>query len=73
MTSSHATTSIYIAARIRVKIVAKCSKLISEVLWCCIETTLTGESRFHMSTPLGIEPGSLVTGSEQVVHWTSET
>ncbi len=39
----------------------------------CCETTLTGESRFHISTPLGFEPGSLVTGSKQVVHWTSET
>jgi hypothetical protein len=35
------------------------------------ETTLTGESRlFHISTLLGFEPGSLVTGSKQVVHWT---
>jgi hypothetical protein len=34
---------------------------------------LTGESRFHISTPLGIEPRSLMTGSKQVVHWTSET
>jgi hypothetical protein len=23
--------------------------------------------------PLGIEPGSLMTGSKRVVHWTSET
>jgi hypothetical protein len=30
----------------------------------CSETTLTGESRFHLSTPLGIEPRSLMTGSE---------
>ncbi len=36
---------------------------------------LTGESWFHRSTPLGIEPGSLMTGSNRVpvVHWTSET
>ncbi len=39
----------------------------------CSETTLTGESWFNISTPLGIEPGSLMTGSKQVVHWTSET
>jgi hypothetical protein len=39
----------------------------------CSETTLTGESWFHMSTPLGIEPESLVTGGKWVVHWTSET
>jgi hypothetical protein len=37
------------------------------------ETSLTGESWFHWSTPGGFEPGSLVTGSKQVVHWTSET
>jgi hypothetical protein len=39
----------------------------------CSETTLTGESRFHISTPLGIEPGSLMTGSKQGDHWTSGT
>jgi hypothetical protein len=39
----------------------------------CSETTLTGESRFHISTPLGLEPMSLMTGSKQVVHLTSET
>ncbi len=39
----------------------------------CSVTSLTGESRFHISTPLGIEPGSLMTGSKRVVHWTSET
>ncbi len=32
----------------------------------CSETTLTGESRFHMSTPWRFEPGSLVTGSKWV-------
>ncbi len=37
------------------------------------KTTLTGESRFHTSTPLGIEPESLMMGSKQVVHWTSKT
>ncbi len=39
----------------------------------CSETSLTGESRFHISTLWGFEPVSLVTGSKQVVHWTSET
>jgi hypothetical protein len=39
----------------------------------CSETTLTGESRFHIGTPLGIELRSLMTGSKRVVHWTSET
>jgi hypothetical protein len=42
-------------------------------LFICSKTTLTGESRFHINTPLGIEPGSLMTGSKQVVHWTRET
>jgi hypothetical protein len=32
-----------------------------------------GESRFDISAILGIEPGSLMTGSKRVVHWTSET
>jgi hypothetical protein len=39
----------------------------------CSKTTLTGESRFHISTPLGIDPGSLMMGSKQVDHWTSGT
>jgi hypothetical protein len=39
----------------------------------CSETTLTGESWFHISTLLGIEPGSLMTGSKRVEHWTSGT
>jgi hypothetical protein len=39
----------------------------------CSETTLTRESQFHISTPLGIEPGSLMTGSKRVDHWTSGT
>ncbi len=39
----------------------------------CSETTLTGESRFHISTPLEIEPRSLMTGSKGLTHWTSET
>ncbi len=39
----------------------------------CSETTLTGESRSHISTPLGIEPGSLMMGSKRVDHWTSGT
>jgi hypothetical protein len=34
---------------------------------------LTGESRFHISTPLGIEPRSLMTGNKRVDHWTSGT
>jgi hypothetical protein len=34
---------------------------------------LTGESWFHIITPLGIEPGSLMTGSKGLTHWTSET
>ncbi len=37
----------------------------------CSETTLTGESRFLLSTHMGIEPGSLMTGSKWVDHWTS--
>ncbi len=28
--------------------------------------SLTGESRFHLSTPQGFEPVTLVTGSQQV-------
>jgi hypothetical protein len=39
----------------------------------CSETTLTGESWFHISTPLGIEPGSLMTGSKGLTQWTNET
>ena len=39
----------------------------------CSESTLTGESRFHISTPLGIEPRSLMAGSKRVDHWTSGT
>jgi hypothetical protein len=34
---------------------------------------LTGESRFHISIPPGIKPGSLMTGSKQVDHWISGT
>jgi hypothetical protein len=34
---------------------------------------LTGESQFHLGTPLGIEPGSRMKGSKQVDHWTSGT
>jgi hypothetical protein len=41
--------------------------------WRCSETMLTGESRFHISTPLGIEPGPLMTGSKGLTHWNSET
>jgi hypothetical protein len=43
------------------------------ILLRCSDTTLTGESRSHISPPWGFKPGSLVTGSKQVVHWTSET
>ncbi len=39
----------------------------------CSETMLTGESQFHLSTPLGIESGYLMTGSKRVDHWTSGT
>jgi hypothetical protein len=39
----------------------------------CKETTLTGETPVSHKTPLGIEPGSLMTGNQRVVHWTSET
>jgi hypothetical protein len=39
----------------------------------CSETTLTGESWFHISTSLGIQPRSLMTGSKRVDHWTSGT
>ncbi len=39
----------------------------------CSETTLTGESLFHISTPLGIEPRPLMIGSKRVDHWTSGT
>ncbi len=39
----------------------------------CSKTTLTGESRFHISSPLGIEPGYLMMGSKGLTHWTSET
>ncbi len=39
----------------------------------CSETTLTGESRFHISPPRGFEPGFLVMVSKRVVHWSSET
>ncbi len=39
----------------------------------CSKTMLTGESRFRISTTLGIEPGSLMMGSKGLTHWTSET
>ncbi len=32
----------------------------------CSETTLTAESRFHISPPRGFEPVTLVAGSKQV-------
>ncbi len=39
----------------------------------CREIMLTGESQFHISIPLWIEPRSLMTGSKGLTHWTSET
>jgi hypothetical protein len=39
----------------------------------CSKTSLTGESRFHISTPLGIWTWVPYDGNKQVVHWTSET
>ncbi len=42
-------------------------------LGLCSETTLTGETWFHRSTPMRIERGSLMTGSKGLTHWTSET
>jgi hypothetical protein len=39
----------------------------------CSKTSLTGESRFHISPPRGFEPRSLVTRSKGLVHWTSKT
>ncbi len=39
----------------------------------CSETSLTGESRFHLNPPRGFEHRPLVTGSKGLVHWTSET
>ncbi len=38
-----------------------------------VTNVATGESLFHISTPLGIEPGSLMTGSKGLTHWNSET
>ncbi len=52
---------------------AKSISLLGIFIVCCNETTLTGEPRFHISTPLGIEPRSLMTGSKLVDHWTSGT
>ncbi len=55
-------------------LIVKLAKYCSDFqLLYCSETTLTGESRFHISPPRGFEPVSLVAGSKQVVHWTSET
>ncbi len=39
----------------------------------CTGTMLLGKYHFHISTSLGIEPGSLVMGSKRVNHWTSGT
>ncbi len=44
-----------------------------QIIVTCNKTTLTGESWFHTCTPWGFEPGYLIMGSEQVVHWTSKT
>jgi hypothetical protein len=41
-----------------------CLQLLIMQMEICSETTLTGESRFHISTPWGFEPGSLMTGSK---------
>jgi hypothetical protein len=38
--------------------------------WHCTETTLIGESRFHISTPLRIEPRSLMPGNKYC-KWTT--
>jgi hypothetical protein len=38
----------------------------------CSETALAGESQFHISTPWGLNPGPLMTGSKRVDHWTVE-
>ncbi len=46
---------------------------ILKILQACSQTTLTGEPWFHICTPRGIEPGSLMTGSKRVDHWTSGT
>ncbi len=35
----------------------------------CSETTLLEESWFYISTSLGIEPGSFMTGSKGLTHW----
>ncbi len=43
-----------------------CISIITNLFCNNIETTLTGESRFHMSTPQGFEPVTLVAGSKQV-------
>ncbi len=39
----------------------------------CSETMRTGESRFHISIPLGIETWAPMTGSKGLTQWTSET
>ncbi len=44
---------------------------INQICHDCSETTPIGESKFHLSTPLGIELGSLMMGSKQVDHWSS--
>jgi hypothetical protein len=46
---------------------------VNSKLATCSVSTLTGESRFHICTPLGIEPGSFITGSKGLTHWDSET
>jgi hypothetical protein len=44
-----------------------------QLIWACSETTPTGESQFHISTLMGIEPRSLMARSKRVDHWTSGT
>jgi hypothetical protein len=54
-------------------VTSKCSRTATLKIRCCSKTTLTGESQFHLSTPLGIEARSLMMGSKRVVYWTSQT
>jgi hypothetical protein len=46
---------------------------VNSKLATCSVTTLKGVSWFHICTPLGIEPGSLITGSKGLTHWDSDT
>jgi hypothetical protein len=70
---------VYIGASVSVnlQLLIKMTHIMSQVVrFCndiCSETTLSGESLFHINTPLGIEHGSLMMGSKRVDHWTSGT